>query len=213
MSQSYEQVHNQRFKWSVEWIYKVAPKDGLIYEMGGDGPFRKMLEDARPDLTVVRSEGDLRKPSGQESGVYDGVICMEVIEHINDVEPNDGSIPTQWYGTGVRLMLAEAYRILKPKGFLFLTTPNAASINTIHKILTAQPPMVYRPHVREYTVHEINGFCSNAGFRLERLETLESWNNCMSEQSHRAIGRFIKSSGHTSKHRGENIFSLFRKDY
>ena len=41
------------------------------------------------------------------------------------------------------------------RGPPLLTTPNASSLNVLHKVLMQQPPMVYRPHVREYAPHEL----------------------------------------------------------
>jgi len=208
---NYEQVHAKRYSQSVEWVSAVAPNGARLYEMGGQGPFKDIIRHRRQDITIDASEGDLRRPSGIPECTYDGVLCMEVIEHIHDNEPEDGGIPTEWRATGTDVVCAEAYRILKPGGFFFLTTPNAHSINVLHKVLTNQAPMVFRPHVREYTPYEIKQMGKKAGFVLKRFETIDVWNNSMQPHVKRRIIQMIQNMAFPMAERGEDIFALFTK--
>jgi len=70
---------------------------------------------------------------GFPDNTFDGLISIEVIEHIE--KTND--------------YLAEAYRVLKPGGLIMLTTPN--------KLLSSpKPGMLWPEHVREYTPDEFS---------------------------------------------------------
>ncbi|HVP48992.1 MAG TPA: methyltransferase domain-containing protein [Bryobacteraceae bacterium] len=95
------------------------------------------------------------------------VLCCELLEHLL-------SDPIH--------MLLEIRRILEPGGRLLLTTPNCASLTSLASLLEGRSnPLVYsrytrektndRPHVREYTAHEIEHLMSAAGFEIEHLST------------------------------------------
>lgn len=55
---------------------------------------------------------DLENPLKQKSNSVDLVIALEIIEHLFDTDQ----------------FLSEIFRVLKPKGFLILSTPNLASL-------------------------------------------------------------------------------------
>lgn len=207
----YNSVHARRFAWSLEWVLQLLPaKGGCVLELGGGGEFSRMLRAARPDVEIVVSQGDLRSVA-LPGGPFDVVLCMEVVEHIHDQAPAAGEIPTEWSGSGAAHMMREVARVLRKGGALFLTTPNAASANVIHKVITGQPPMVYRPHVREYTCWEIDALMKAAGLRLERIETLEPWANAMPAAMREKIGALLRSLGADTEMRNEDIFAVARK--
>lgn len=97
---------------------------------------------------------------------FDMVLCNEVIEHLVQ-----SPFPP----------LSEIKRVLKPEGFLMVTTPNIArSINRM-KLLLGQSPMfpidvyeennkkgsiVYHRHNREYTLQELMRVVKSAGFAI-----------------------------------------------
>lgn len=203
----YAAVHAKRFELSLQWIVPHLLSGADVYELGGATEFTGMLK-AAADFAGA-SQHDLRYDRPQiPDGRFDVVLCMEVIEHIAD---KDG-LHTEWTGDGVDTMLREAFRILKPGGILFLTTPNAASITAIHHALRLAPPMIYRPHVREYAPYELDEIVRAAGFVIERRETLDVWRNAISPEHHRRISEFIDYSGFYPRElRGEDIFMLARR--
>lgn len=95
-------------------------------------------------------------------GTFDGVLCCEVLEHltINPVA-----------------VLAEVHRVLKPGGWLILTTPNVVSLENILNLLHGRN--VYRPydlvfgptwrHNREYTAGEVADLLKGNGFTIDHL--------------------------------------------
>lgn len=202
---SYNDVHAKRFRISLEWLLPRVTPDSLILELGGASVFSTML--AEHGLQVSVHDADLRYPLNRGSTMYDAVLCMEVIEHVADTD----GLHTEWVGDGVASMLKESFRVLKPGGTLFLTTPNAASITAIHHALRLAPPAIYRPHVREYAPYELDELVRAAGFHIDRRETLDVWRNAISPGDHERIARFIRASGYPAALRGEDIFLLATK--
>lgn len=201
----YLSVHRRRFDLSLEWLRPHLRAEHHILELGGISPFTEMVTPL-----VQRTSGapkDLRYAMDRESGHFDMVLCMEVLEHIADTD----GMHTEWQGDGARTMLAEAFRVLKPGGILFLTTPNAASITAIHHALRLAPPMIYRPHVREYAPYELDDLVRAAGFAIERRETLDVWLNAITPAQHRTVTEFLYRQGYPTELRGEDIFLLARK--
>lgn len=204
---SYEEVHAKRFALSMEWLRPLLTGKPRLLECGGVSAFTEQLR--AQWVPVDGTKGDLRYGTGGTEGTYDGVLCMEVLEHIADQEP--AGISAEWQGDGARALLGSIFRSLKPGGWLFLTTPNAASITTIKHALRLAPPQLYRPHVREYAPYELDELVRAAGFAIERRETLDVWRNAISPEEHRAIIAFIARSGYPKELRGEDIFLLARK--
>ena len=136
---------------------------------------------------------------------------MEVFEHLHDLPPTSG-IPTEWAGTGATSMLRTIRSMLKPGGLLFLTTPNACSLDVLHKVLTHQPPMVYRPHVREYAPHELAALVRDAGFESIEVTTHDCWDNdCMPAGMPAKLRDAIGRLGFRTDARGQDIFLTARK--
>jgi len=208
MRDDYAQVHARRFDLSLEWLKPHINSSSIVLDAGGMSPFSDMIAPL-----VARLSGapqDLRYGfRDREHDFFDAVLCMEVIEHIAD---QDG-LHTEWAGDGVHAMLRGAFRVLKPGGILFLTTPNAASITAIHHALRLAPPMIYRPHVREYAPYELDELVRSAGFVIERRETLDVWLNAILPSEHEAISRFIFNAGYPEELRGEDIFLLARRPF
>jgi glycosyltransferase involved in cell wall biosynthesis/SAM-dependent methyltransferase len=99
---------------------------------------------------------------------FKAVLCCELLEHL----PTD---PMH--------MMGEINRVLKPGGYLVLTTPNIASLRSIAAVLQGFHPQLFstylRPkegetdarHHREYTCMEIRQLLENSGFEITLLET------------------------------------------
>lgn len=96
---------------------------------------------------------------------FHAVVCNEVLEHLH-------YLPT-W-------MLTEIYRVLRPGGCLFLTTPNGASYPKIIEMLSGRSFFLpfnelgpYGRHSREYTFEELGDMLTGVGFRLEILASFD----------------------------------------
>ena len=118
------------------------------------------------DIDLFDAEKDAFPYDGE---YFSTVLCGELIEHLFD-DPMH--------------LMSEVNRILKPGGYLVLTTPNIAGLRGISAILQGYHPGFFhayiRPsaegetaarHNREYTPREIHKLLENSGFALVRLET------------------------------------------
>jgi 2-polyprenyl-3-methyl-5-hydroxy-6-metoxy-1,4-benzoquinol methylase len=109
--------------------------------------------------------GDLNEVIGAPSDFYDVVIASHIIEHL-------------WNTDG---FMREVKRILKPSGYLVLSTPNLASWhNVIFLAMGKQPEpaavsdemyswIEIPGHQRVFTATELTKFLSFHGFRIEKL--------------------------------------------
>ena len=201
----YQKDHQLRFQLSAEWLAPIMSPVTQVLELGGTGIFK-----CPGSAQVTGSVGDLRYTHPAPS-LYDVVLCMEVLEHINDRDPIGADIPTEWRGSGAHYALRSAFLSLKSGGHLFLTTPNASSITCIHHAMNLRAGVLYRPHVREYSVYEVDELVRGAGFEVVRRATCDVWRNAISEGEHTAIQAFIQSRGYPDALRGEDIFLLAKK--
>lgn len=206
---AYDQVHEKRFALSLEALKPYLSKTAKVLCLGEPGSFERDLMGAVDSIKSIRE--DLRYPFAENKSyddVFDIVLCMEVLEHIHD---QDAQKPTEWRSTGTDNLLRESFRLLKPGGIFFLTTPNACSLNVIEKVLTMQAPMVYRPHVREYAPAEVDAMLKGHGFQIVSFETHDCWGGGMGNFRRAVLQKVMHEGICASPHRGEDIFVIARK--
>jgi SAM-dependent methyltransferase len=87
-------------------------------------------------------------------GTYDGVLLLDVIEHIWKAE----------------CLLTTIHQLLCPNGFLFLTTPNIAHMNKRLKAFChGTPPADEGYHLRFFTIHSIYRQLKIGGFEIDAV--------------------------------------------
>lgn len=204
----YDRVHEKRFALSLEALRPYLKPDSRVLCLGGVGSFEATR--VSPTVATLHEYAkDLRYAfDPQLAEGYDVILCMEVLEHIHD---QDAQKPTEWRSTGTDNLLRESFRLLKPGGIFFLTTPNACSLNVLEKVLTMQPPMVYRPHVREYAPAEVDAMLKGHGFQIVSFETHDCWGGGMGNFRRSVLEKVLKDGLAQSPHRGEDIFVIARK--
>jgi SAM-dependent methyltransferase len=127
-------------KFAVESILDVGCGDGQFTKMVGAACAcknvvgidisKKLVAGANSLVAAVQASCETILPFKNE--IFDSVLCSELIEHLIDPD----------------FLLDEVSRVLKPRGMLFLTTPNLASwINRISLMLG------YQPHFTEVSLH------------------------------------------------------------
>ncbi len=189
----YVKVHRQRFFYTLDLIPRTSGL--RILELGaGPYGFTTMMTQGldRPELVLCHHVGghfgdtvqipasvpgfkDLQFPARQfnieserwplESGKFDVVLCMEILEHLL-LDPYT--------------VFSEARRVLAPGGKFILTTPNIASFVGLQAMLEIRSPYTYGVysrngsygrHNREYVPHEIEQLGHSTGFDTELLTT------------------------------------------
>lgn len=114
------------------------------------------------------------------------VFALEIIEHL----------------TSPFHLLTEAYRILRSGGHLVLTTPNVTRIGNVFKLLIGHTPNdrlappgyvnpddEWRPHAREYAMHELTDMLRHIGFEIaeSRYFLGEDTQDCRQSASQHSI--------------------------
>ena len=114
------------------------------------------------------------------------VFALEIVEHL----------------TSPFHLLTEAYRSLKSGGHLVITTPNVTRIGNIFKLLIGRSPNdrlappgyndpndEWRPHAREYAMHELADMLRHVGFEiaLSRFFLGEDTQDCRQDARQSAI--------------------------
>jgi SAM-dependent methyltransferase len=114
------------------------------------------------------------------------VFALEIVEHL----------------TSPFHLMTEAYRLLKSGGHLVITTPNVTRIGNIFKLLIGRSPNdrlappgyndpndEWRPHAREYAMHELEEMLRHIGFdiALSRFFLGEDTRDCQQTARQSAI--------------------------
>lgn len=206
--QEYHHIHEARFKQSLECLSQYIKPEHDILEVGGEpGIFTRILRENLTFKSLLNTHTDLRQPIEYGDNMFDVVILMEVIEHINDVDPS--IYHSSWQGNGTTFILEECYRVLKPGGILFLTTPNCNSIKSLKQMLEYKHPYIYWHHSREISVNDLRWYLAETKFSIEIFETKDSWYYLSGNDF--KIVEAMKTLGYSTKDRGDNTFVVARK--
>ena len=100
-------------------------------------------------------KADLNQKLPLPSKSFTGVISLEVIEHLVEVDK----------------FLREIFRVLKPKGWLIISTPNIAWWGYRLFALLGAPPKKEGYHLRFFTHHSLTRILQKHGFRIENTSS------------------------------------------
>ena len=114
-------------------------------------------------LAISYSVGEIQAFAGQHAAAFDLITCLEVVEHVNEVDS----------------FLASVAGLLKPGGLLLFSTPNRTTRSWLALILGAERLLRLIPHGghdwhRFLTPDELSGKLAAAGLRVEAIDGL-SW--------------------------------------
>jgi SAM-dependent methyltransferase len=108
-----------------------------------------------PDLPsdIAWIEADLNESLPMSAGIYDTIVCSEVIEHVENP----------------RALVREIYRLLTPGGFIVLSTPNCENIRSFISLIVrghhwAFGPSSYPAHLTALTRLDLERCFIEAGF-------------------------------------------------
>jgi 2-polyprenyl-3-methyl-5-hydroxy-6-metoxy-1,4-benzoquinol methylase len=162
--------------WYLKALSLISPtkKENIVDLGAGKGEFAEQLKKLKKQITclegspiyvnLLKKKGfkavqvDFNQKLALKSGQFDGAISLEVIEHLTQVD----------------MFLKETNRILKPKGWFILSTPNIAWWGYRLSALMGKPPKKEGYHFRFFTHHSLNLYLSQAGFKVVKTASFST---------------------------------------
>lgn len=147
-----------------EWIRGYLPGGSRILDIGcGDMYLSQLLPeyewtgvDVAPNMSNGRAtKHDLmQRPYPFEAEQFDAAVCSEVLEHVWDL----------------RIVHSEAQRLVKPKGYYFISTPNHDQIDYTlknYRQLLFEATLSHQfEHIRNYNFAIHRKFLEEAKFKV-----------------------------------------------
>lgn len=177
---------------------------GVVLETGGASP---LVEFLAGQYDVFQTEVDLRLSLDAADASVDLVLSLEVLEHLKDRPDETFDEMVLFRSSGALTYASEIARVLRPGGPLILTSPNALAAINLLRLLEGVVPMVYRPHVREYTRAEIVALFP--ALEVVHQETCFNF-FLMADGGRNALDR-IEAAGGIKHDRGDDDVFVFRK--
>lgn len=203
--------HAHRLFLSRNWLKEcIAGSTGQInaLDLGEEGVASDFWRTEFPSIHWQNTDWDLRYVWDLPADSFDLVTATELIEHISD--PPNELHNEGFYRVGVKNVLKESFRVLKPGGALFLTTPNAASLIHLSAVLHEDPPWHFYFHVREYTMDEIRKELKEAGFIIEKTKDIQCLSTDPGVDLH-TLFQLLLQYEFSAQGRGDELFVVGRK--
>lgn len=200
--------HLERFLKTRDYLIGIPQflEKNNVLEIGGYDVISKIIRTDFPENIYSNTSFELRDAFPLQDNSYDFILNLEVIEHISEPDCN-WKQSFSFYG--VKHLLQECYRVLKPGGVMLLTTPNSLSYTIMQRIFEQQPPWLYFLHYKEYTLNQVKELLEEAGFKINFIKTEYVYTT---QDKHSYLQDFLNKQGFSNLERGDIIFALVKKE-
>ncbi len=205
------ETHIYRLMLTQKWVAEIVdslPGKLKALDLGVEGVASDYWRFKFPQVHWENTDYDLRFPWKVPASSVDLIICTELVEHLSD-QPNE-IFNEGFYKLGFIALLRESFKALKPGGYLFMTTPNAASVLHLKSVLQGDPPWFFIKHVREYTLSEVVTLSEQAGFEIVREQDVHCM-SVMAYSDYSLVFQLLLENGFPTAGRGDDLFVLARK--
>ncbi len=188
------------YYFALGWrrIIGIAKEEGEVasastYTQDGNAADIRIMDVERQEIEV-------------EDGSIDAVVMMEILEH---------------FGLDPMHALIEANRVLKHRGRLVLTTPNAASWKNLRRLVDGRSPYIGQEfsgfssnrHNRVYDNFELAAMLENAGFAVTLCTSVSYEPLADAALSQRIFRKLTKASDRWRSARSRATLKPEREDY
>jgi len=203
----------------MDWLDEFfEPTDHpKILEIGAPTLFTETLRAKYKPCNIENTIFDVRIPGWSfEDNSMDLVLCMEVLEHLGDIDiPRKDGVP-EWdfLRNGMKTCLKECHRILKPGGALFVTTPNLNSLSCLASLAYMGPVYTWGAHVYEMGFNTAVDLVREPDFRIIHAATEEPYldqKDWLEKQRRADAHTMLVSINAPLTNRGETTFIIGRK--
>lgn len=212
MNNEYDEIHQKRFQNTLEIIkeYDILKDDQTVLSLGDPCGFKEILLNSF-DVDIETTTDDLRSIVLYDN-VFNLVLCLEVIEHIKDIDSDNIRDLAQFTGSGIKHMLQQSYNSLKPGGYLLISTPNLHCYKTLYNWVIRDSLLTYDSHPRELSEKYIRLQTQNL-FQSVSVVYKNSWHGHGVPKDFVRKGKaFLDLIGESSYNREEdNVFFMCRK--
>lgn len=223
---SFYKFDDKRYFYSFmiinELINNYYSKNNIIniLELGGISYFTKIMETLYKDNNNIKihhtQHCDYRKEIIIDNQIkYDIIICMELIEHLNDLDNYRIETVCTFLYSGITQFFKNINQYIHEDTIMFITTPNINSYRCFKNMIYNKPAMQYLLHCREYSVNELIELLNNIKlFNINLITTFDLMNieHEINSEFKEDIDRLIKKySVYNDNNNNSNIILLLSK--
>jgi 2-polyprenyl-3-methyl-5-hydroxy-6-metoxy-1,4-benzoquinol methylase len=119
--------------------------------------------------------------------------------------------------SGLKNFIREIYRVLKPDGKMFISTPNSLSYNNMNLFFNQEAAWMWYGHFKEFTVPDLSRYIAEGGLKIEMVKSINVWPQ---RYEHRytqliiaidRIKKWLRFKSMQNHWRGDSIFMICSK--
>lgn len=181
MDEQYKTCSKTRFELSINELANLTKPNDLVLDAGGNYEIKQMIGNLC-QYQHTKHFLDFRTDKlPYPDNHFDGVLCWEVLEHLWIID--DGGL-LLW--DGIVHFWKECYRILKPSGFFFLTTPNRFCPRVLRTFFLNMQPKIYsslvtneslnKSHIEEFSGSELLSLSNKTScFQTNSIKSIDCY--------------------------------------